>query len=243
MPILNYYKLRDMIRKRCMGDWRMRVEFNPVSFRNNHKIDLNVQNDSNIALELPVDSFENSETEENNELLFGPYGHPYSGRSIISKTGSQEKKLSFFKWLFHPDRKNLERPKTFIENLFSLGDANFDDEVARYHAEQAIEVAKGLIGVAENIMIPLGDLNNDEIVEKIVSGINVGISLNGGDVVDVIGTLVNLDDVEGADCIVTMSGEIIEIGSAAVKVVQESALKLKDLKEIPKIIAALQDYL
>jgi len=99
MPILNYYKLRDMIRKRCMGDWRMRVEFNPVSFRNNHKIDLNVQNDSNIALELPVDSFENSETEEYNELLFGPYGHPYSGRSIISKTGSQEKKLSFFKWL------------------------------------------------------------------------------------------------------------------------------------------------
>lgn len=219
----------------------MRVDFNPVSFKSNQKNDLENQPKTYVILELPNDTFENSQ--ENDNFLFGPYGHPYSGRSIISKTTEKKEKLSFIKWLFHPDRKNLERPKTFIENLFSLGDNNFDDEVTKFHAEQAIEVAKGLIGIADNIMIPLGDINEDAIAEKIVSGINVGINFTGGDNIDVIGTLVELDEIPGPDAIVTMSGEVIRLAGQTAKVVGEKALKLEDLKEIPKIIEALSDFL
>ena len=97
-------------------------------------------------------------------ILSGPYGHPYSGRPIVNSEGTE--KMSFLDWLFAPsaERKLYKRPKLLIENLFSLGDIEFDDDITRYHKEiisEACKTAKGFIGKDCPISIPICDLNED----------------------------------------------------------------------------------
>ena len=129
-----------------------------------------------VFIEIPYDSFEKSDYYEDDEILAGPYGHPFSGRPIINSgfENNYEKNLTFINWLLDPERKMYKRPKLLIEKIFSLGDS-FDDDISEYHKQlttEAYNTAKSLIGKNAPISIPIGDINGDGVIDKIVSGIN-----------------------------------------------------------------------
>ena len=191
---------------------------------------------------MPNDIFETSEDVEDEDILSGPYGHPYSGRPIINgDSGNNEKSLNFIEWLLCPDRKIHVRPKLLIEKIFSLGD-DFDDEVSAYHKQiisEATSTAKKFIDKTDSIAIPVGDINGDGVVDKIISGINRAIDLTGDGKANIIGTLIDVDGDGKADFVRDALGNLIEIKGGFAQVVGDSTFKLQDLKFIPEIVKSL----
>ena len=199
-----------------------------------------------MLIEMPNDSFEKFDeykNDEDDEILAGPYGHPYSGRPIINSgfEDSYEKHMSFIDWLLDPERKMIKRPKLLIERIFSLGN-DFNDDVSAYHkqiASEASKAAKGLVDKHGPISIPIGDLNGDGVVDKIISGINRAIDLTGDGKVDIVGTLIDIDGDGKADFVRDALGNLIEIKNGFAQVIGDSGFKLEDLKVIPEIVKSL----
>lgn len=216
-----------------------------TNFTSNNKINVL------ILAEIPNDSFEKSslvdseESFSDDDILAGPFGHPYTGRPTgisAEDIKKYEENLSFLDWLFDVERHLYKRPKTLIEKFFSLGDNNFDDDVAKYQAQlakEAVSTAKSLLGKGAEIAIPIGDLNGDGIVDKIVSGINRAIDFTGDGKADVIGTLIDVDGDGIADFVLTKFGEMLKVNGEITKVVGDSKIGLEDLKLIPEIISSL----
>ena len=231
------------------GEGMHKMKINTSTISNNFKTDKfsytskYKEEPTIVIFEIPEDTFTklHDKYAEDVEIAAGPHGHPYSGRPTIS-SDSEDGKMTFIDWLFCPERKLHKRPKTFIDNLLSLGDNNFDDDVSRYHAQlakDAIEKAKNFIGKDVPISIPIGDINKDGVADTIISGINKAIDITGDGKADIIGTLIDVTGDGKADYVIDKLGNLTKINSDMVRVIDESGITFEDLKDIPNIILTL----
>ena len=174
----------------------------------------------------------------------GAFGHPYSGRPGTYSSDDFNKKISLIEWLLLPtnERKAIPRPISLIGKIISLGDNDFDDEVAKYHSQiisKAMDSAENILNTQGPISIPIGDLNSDGITDSIVSGINRAIDITGDGQVDVIGTLIDITGDGKPDVILDQTGKIINIAGKTAEVIGDSNIKLEDLAQLPKVLLLL----
>jgi len=186
------------------------------------------------------DDYLSNSSYDEDEIAPGPLGH-ISGRPIIPPKDSLAE-ISFLEWLFtsKEERKGFKTPG--IVEFFSLGDNNFNDEVALYHskiAQDAKETAIGLFQKGGNISIPIGDINKDGIADRIISGVNRAIDITGDNKADIIGTLIDIDGDGKADFILDQMGKMINLGGKTARVLDDTKININDIELIPKVVMTL----